>query len=382
MAFGIVCEYNPFHNGHLHQINTLKRISNEPIICVMSGNFTQRGEISIADKYARAQMALCSGADLVVELPVPFCMASAEYFASASINILSRLGVDKLSFGSESGDAYKIMKIAKIAASDEFINECVTFSREQGNVGAYFELLAKKSGEKNVLSNDILGIEYTKAILKNGYDIKIFPIKREGNAYRDTELNKGEFPSASAIREAMAGGNFEEVADFVPKSTLEILCKGELADIENVKDGILLALRLTDSEKIDVAVSDKGLVNRVLATARESTSFDEFEKKLQTKKYTKSAIRRAILYILLGIKQSDLDTLPSYTVLLGANDKGREYLAKIRKNEDAIRIITKPADAENSRQFELSKKADALYTMCFSNKKTSGFYIKKSPVII
>ena len=103
---------------------------------------------------------------------------------------------------------------------------------------------------------------------------------------------------------------------------------------------------------------------------------------MQTKKYTKSAIRRAILYILLSVKQGDLDILPSYTVLLGANEKGREYLSSIRKNDDAIEIITKPSNAEGCRQFELSKKADALYTMCFENKKESGFYIKKSPVII
>ena len=117
MAFGIVCEYNPFHNGHLHQINEIKKASCEPIICVMSGNLTQRGEMAIADKYARAKMALESGADLVVELPVPFSIASAEYFAAAGVSILARMGVNKLSFGSESADAEKIMKIAQIAAS-------------------------------------------------------------------------------------------------------------------------------------------------------------------------------------------------------------------------------------------------------------------------
>ena len=382
MAFGIVCEYNPFHNGHLHQINEIKRTSNEPIICAMSGNFTQRGEIAIADKYTRAQMALAGGADLVVELPVPFCMASAEYFASASVDILARLGVDKLSFGSESGDAEKIMKIAQISALDDFKAECESLSKKQGSANAYFELLAKKSGEENILSNDILGIEYTKAIIKNGYDMKICPIKREGNAYRDTDLCVGELPSASAIRETLSEENFEKIADFVPASTLEILKENQLADIGYAKEGILLTLRLIDTESIDIAVSDRGLVNRILSTAHECSTFDEFEEKLQTKKYTKSAIRRAILYVLLGVKKDDLDTLPTHTILLGASEKGREYLASIRKNEGTIKVITKPADAEGSRQFELSKKADALYTMCFVSKKESGFYIKKAPVIL
>ena len=139
---------------------------------------------------------------------------------------------------------------------------------------------------------------------------------------------------------------------------------------------------MIDAEKIDVAVSDKGLVNRILSTANECSSFDDFEEKLQTKKYTQSAIRRAMLYILIGIKQSDLENMPTYTILLGANEKGREYLSSIRKSEDVIKIITKPSDADGARRFELSKKSDALYTMCFENKKASGFYIKKSPVIV
>ena len=382
MAFGIVCEYNPFHNGHLRQINEIKKVTDEPIICVMSGNFTQRGEVAITDKYARSKMALEGGADLVIELPVPFSIASAEYFATAGVSILARMGVDKLSFGSESADADKIMKIAQIAASDEFKNECTNLPKGQGSTGAYFDLLAEKSGVSDIKSNDILAIEYTKTIIKNGYNMQICPIKREGNAYRDTKLSFGELPSASAIREAISNNIFDNISAFVPNSTLEILKENELADVKQIKGGILFALRLIDADNLDVAISDKGLVNRILATAHECASFDEFEYKLQTKKYTASAIRRAILYILLGIQQSDLDTLPTYTVLLGANEKGRVHLASIRKNENAIRVITKPSDAEGNRQFELAKKADALYTMCFENKKKSGFYIKKSPVII
>ena len=382
MAFGIVCEYNPFHNGHLHQIHEIKKNSDEPIICVMSGNFTQRGEVAIADKYARAEMAIRGGADLVLELPVPFCLASAEYFAAASIKILASLGVDKLSFGSESASVEKIMKIAEFAASDEFKKECIALSRDREGVSAYFELLAEKTGEKNILSNDILGIEYTKAIIKNGYNMQIYPIKREGIAYRDTELSLGVLPSAAAIRKALNGGNFDSVSDFVPATTLEILKKSDISGIEYAKDGILLALRMLEAEKTDVAISDRGLVNRILDTSHECTDFDEFEEKLQTKKYTRSAIRRAILYILLGIKQSDLENMPEYTALLGASARGREHLASIRKNEGRIKVITKPADAEFSRQYELSKKADALYTACFENKKPSGHYIKKSPVIL
>ena len=381
MAFGIICEYNPFHNGHLRQINEIKRSTDESIICVMSGNFTQRGEVAIADKYARAQMAIEAGADLVLELPVPFCMASAEYFASAGVYILKELGVDKISFGSESADADKIMKIAEIAASDEFKEECAMLSKDEGSASAYFDLLAEKSGVEGIKSNDILAIEYTKAIIKNKYPINICPIKREGSAYRDTELVEGELPSASAIRESISNGRFDEIEKFVPSATLYILKSNDLADIFRIGDGILLALRLADAENLDVAISDKGLVNRILTLSHECTSLDEFEAKLQTKKYTQSAIRRAILYILLGIKQSDLDTMPAYTTLLGASKKGRAYLSSIRKDERDIKIVTKPADAEQCRQLEIDKKADTLYSMCFKHKKRSEFCVKKSPYI-
>lgn len=382
MAFGIICEYNPFHNGHLHQIDQIKMTSDEPIICVMSGNFTQRGDAAIVDKYARAEMALLSGADLVLELPVPYCLSSAEYFASAGVNILARAGVDKLCFGSESADAERIKKIAIVACSSEFKAECAGLPASEGSAAAYFDLLAERSGVKNILSNDILGIEYTKAIIKNGYDMQIFPIKREGSAYLDRELKENAHPSASAIRESIKSDSLENIKGFVPASTLELLKRGEKASLDSAGDGILLFLRLINADDLDVAISDRGLVNRILSVAHECKTFDEFEQRLQTKKYTKSAIRRAILYILLGIKQSDLDLPPAYATLLGANERGREYLSSIRKNEGCIRIVTKPASAEDCRQTELSYKADALYTICFESKRESGFYIKKSPVIV
>ena len=382
MAFGIVCEYNPFHNGHLRQINEIKKVNGEPIICVMSGNFTQRGEVAIVDKYERAKMAIEAGADLVFELPVPFCCASAEYFASAGVYILNELGVSKISFGSESADAEEIMRIAEIAASDNFKEECAKLSQSEGSASAYFELLASNSGVDGIKSNDILAIEYAKAIIKNRYVMKICPIKREGNAYRDTELVCGELPSASAIRESIFNGSLSEIVSFVPDSTLDILKSNELADIENIQSGVLLALRLADPEKLDVAISDRGLINRICSLSHNSPNLEYLIDKLQTKRYTSAAIRRAILYILLGIKQSDLESFPTYTTLLGANDKGREYLSSIRKNERNISLVTKPADAEDCRQLELDKKADALYSMCFNHKKRSAFCIKKSPYIL
>ncbi len=382
MAFGVICEYNPFHTGHLHQINEIKRISNEPIVCVMSGHLTQRGEIAVLDKYARAEMALRAGADVVLELPVPFCLASAEYFASAGVHILRGVGVDKLCFGSESADAQEIMRIAKIAASDEFKAKCAESAGKEPSAAAYFELLKNECGADNILSNDILGIEYTKAIIKSGFDMKICPIKREGNLYNDTALEFGKLPSASAIREKLAQGNVNDISEFVPDSTLEILKREEISSFEYAKDGALLCLRLLDSARLDVAVSDVGLVNRITDCAARAATFDDMLKDVQTKKYTRAAIRRAILYMLLGISNDDLQNMPRYAVLLGVSPKGREYLSDIRKKDCAVKVVTKPADAPDGRQKELSVRADALYTACFEKKRESGFYMKKNPVII
>lgn len=381
MAFGIICEYNPLHNGHVHQIKEIRKASDEPIICVMSGNFTQRGEIAIVDKYARAEAAICAGADLVLELPVPFSVSSAEYFASAALHIFYGVGVDKLSFGSESADVEKIINTARVACSPEFKAECKELAKNEGNASAYFNLLAKKAGVDELLSNDILGVEYAKAIIKNDYKIEICPIKREGNAYREKSLTLDRLPSATAIRESIYSGNLAEIEQFVPEAMLEHLRAGKIASIKHAQNGILLALRLMDKDNFDCAISDRGLVNRILKTAHECSDFDDFYSRLQTKKYTEASIRRAILYILLGIKRKDLLTLPSSTVLLAANEKGRKYLSALRKSENNFNVITKPSKSNDNRAFEINLKADALYTMCFENKKESGFYIKKKAVI-
>jgi len=250
------------------------------------------------------------------------------------------------------------------------------------SAASYFELLERHSGVADIGSNDILAIEYTKAIIKNGYKMEIFPIKRQGSAYRETLLQVGEYPSATAIRESLFSGRCDKISEYVPSSTLEMIGREELASLENAGDAILLSLRLVQSSRVEVAISDSGLINRILSLSHDCKSFDELLKKLQTKKYTSAAIRRAILYILLDIKQSDLEASPVYTLLLGANGRGREHLSVYRKKEKGIEIVTKPSSAPECRQTELLYRADALYTMCFENKKVSGEYIKQYPIIL
>ena len=390
MSYGIICEYNPFHNGHLYQINRIKGESDEPIICVMSGNFTQRGELAILDKYSRANIALSCGADLVLELPFPFCSSSAEFFAQAGVSILSSCGADKLSFGSECADAEKLSAFARIADSEEFRAVYSELARTRGNARAYFETLSALSGENaEVSSNDILGIEYIKAIIKNGYGIKPCPIKRAGAPYNESDLTCGENPSATAVRGELLCGNLDTIKEFVPDPCYEALQKGDIAQIRYVGRGILLSLRLmSEADAKAVAVSDEGLVNRIIQCARQASDYAEFEELVRCKKYTDSAIRRAVLYMLTGVTYDDLREGPAYTSLLAANERGRELLSALRKTETAVPIITKPADAASldsaaaQRQAALSQRADAIYSLALALPKPSDEYIKRKPTII
>lgn len=386
MAFGIICEYNPFHNGHLHQIKTVKSISDEPIICVMSGNFVQRGEVAVYGKYARAEMALRAGADLVLELPVPYCVASAEYFSSAGVEILYRAGADKLCFGSESADTEKIIKTAEIALSEEVAQKLKQTPKSKGSALSYFDALSEAGADGACLSNDILAVEYTKAIIKNGYKMDICPIKREGNGYGDTELVLGQFPSATALRAQLEAGNIDSIEPFVPDFVLDIMKRDSPTLTERASNSLIYYLRTANAENVDVAISDRGLIYKIVNEANNSTTYAELIERLKSGRYTTGAVKRAILYILFDIKHSDLRAPVAYTTLLGANKTGRNYLAKIRK-DDRIRIVTKPADAScfedegAKRQFALNMRADSFYTLCMPSAQDSSYFLKKSPVI-
>lgn len=390
MPFGIICEYNPFHNGHLYQIKKIREISDEPIICVMSGNFTQRGELSVADKYARARTAIDSGADMVLELPFPYCVSSAEFFASAGIKILKSVGADKLSFGCETLDAEKAFYYAEILRSESFKHRYSERSKKEGNVASYFSVLKELSGEAvELFSNDILAVEYAKAILEEGAEMNLCPIKREGTPYLDRELYTGELPSAAAIREKLYIGDVNGISSLVPRATLDMLKDEDQADVKNIGDGLLLFIRLLSKENIsNVAINDKGLVSRILQSAKNAKSFFDFEAQMQTKKYTKASIQRAMWYLVSGVTFSDLRSSPAYTILLGADSKGRKLLSELRSREEAIPIITKPADSRKlkgdraARQLELSEIADSIYTLSLKNKKASSEYMKRSPYLI
>ncbi len=397
---GIVCEYNPFHNGHKHQINTLRASGAECIICVMSGNYVQRGEPAMLDKYTRAEMAIKCGADVVLELPFPYCSLSAEQFARAGVHILDAVGADTLSFGSECGDINKLTQAAKIISSDAFKER---FSQlQKGNnpsAAAFFDAYETVSGDKaNFKSNDLLGISYIRAINEFGSQIKPFVIKRIGGGYTDATL-EGSMPSAMAIRGLINDGEFNlnTLEKIMPTEAAKAIISAFDSNIAPVTEASLFPyiqsfFRLHSPEEIksraislcggeSILDDGDGICNRICASAMQSKTAEEFYKNLFNSRYTDTRIKRVILYSLFGVSDVFRSSLPEYTVLLGASRRGCEYLSSIRKTAK-INIVTKPSDAPNCVQAQLSHRADSLYTLLMPQVQKSDYFIKKSPFII
>ena len=398
---GIVCEYNPFHTGHKYQIDELRRLGYEKIVCVMSGNSVQRGELAILDKYSRAEAAVRCGADLVLELPYPYSSSGAEFFASAAVRILSDAGVGTLCFGSESADLDGLTLAAQICESDEFSNEYKRLiGMGEGSAGAYFEayknagsLLGIDAPDGISGSNDLLGISYIRAIRKYRLDIAPVVIKRQGASYKDEEMNSEHtHPSALMIRGQISKTGIEGLDGAMPDASLEIFRKNIVnrsapVDIKNIESAVLAFFRLADAERLSalsVAECGGGLCEKLCKCSKNATSYDELVEMAMGKNYTAGRVKRAILACMTGATEDDIRRAPSYSTVLSFNGKGREILAALRKKETEISFVSKPADVDKNgeRQKELSEKLDSIFTLAKPSPAPSGEYIAHSPVII
>ncbi len=397
---GIVCEYNPFHNGHKYQIDTLRKSGAECIICVMSGNYVQRGEPALLDKYTRAEMAINCGADIVLELPFPYGSLSAEQFARAGVYILDAAGVDTISFGSECGDINKLTHAARVISSAEFGERFSSLQKTvNGTTSAFFEAYEQVSGEKaDFKSNDLLGISYIRAINEFESQMQPFVIKRIGGGYTDTAVD-GSLPSAMAIRKLVSGGELDSntLEKIMPSKAAKALITSFENNISPVTESLIFPyiqsfFRLHSPEEIksraislcggDSILDDgDGICNRICASAMQSDSAENFYTSVFSSRYTDTRIKRVILYSLFGVSDIFRSSLPEYTTLLGASRRGCEYLSSIRKTAK-INIVTKPSDAPECVLTQLSRRADSLYTLLMPKTQKSDFFIKKSPYII
>ncbi len=383
-VFGIICETNPIHNGHKLLIDSAVGLGAEHIVCVMSGNTTQRGEFAIVDKYARAEALLKCGADLVLELPFPWCSGSAEYFSKASVSILKNL-CDTVVFGSECGDIDKLKRGAALAQGDIFKERYEAgLSEGKPAAGLYFDLLEEFTGQR-FSSNDLLGIEYIKAndVLSGKLDFKT--ILRQGDAYTSSVAENISYPSAMAIRELWNSDNTEGMNAYMPMQAVDVyekaIQKGNILDVKALDLIYLTFFRTHKGEDFkDIAGASGGVANRVCEMSHKARSYDELIALIANKRYTDSNMKRTMLYCMAGVTKSDLDGLPREALLLAANSKGRELLSKNRKS--GTRIVTKPADLNNElKQNVFMKRLGGIYTLIQKQKNPTGVFTQKGPFI-
>ena len=336
---GIICEYNPFHNGHLYHINKIKELYNDStIILVMSGSVTERGDLSIINKWDKTDIALTYGIDLVVELPYKFSCESADTFCYGSMKILNILGVDKIVFGSECNDINRIKEIANLQLNNSNYNNIVKDYMKQGL--NYPTALANSI--KDILGitintpNDILGLGYVKEIIKNNYNIEPISIKRD-NDYNSLELSN--ICSATAIRNAIY--NKEDISKYVPKYSYNLLTNTRFLEdyYPYIKYKIITEINNLDKYHL---VDDK-IIPRIQKYIYVSNSLDELIHNIKSKNYTYNTIKRMLVHILFSYTKEEHNTNIDYIRVLGFNTKGRNYLNSIKKNID-MPIITKYDD--------------------------------------
>lgn len=331
MTVGIVCEYNPLHLGHLRQIRRIRQEYGEdaPIVCAMSGNFVQRGAPALFDKSIRAEAAIACGADLVVELPVTAALSSAEGFAAGGVAVLSRL-CDVLCFGTETGDRNTLLETAQALLSDRF----PSLLRNSLDTGIPFPAARAEalramgiSGALLCQPNDILAVEYCKAILSQNAQMEIFPIHRSGSYHAEEPDPKS--PSATALRSRILSGQPWEA--YVPDAAVPLFSGATLHTLESGERAILGRLRtMTEVEFEALPYGSEGLWRKLMHASRKENTLEDIFTAVKSKRYTRTRLQRMVLCAFLGITREDLTQPLSYARVLAFNDRGRSLLKDVR----------------------------------------------------
>ena len=376
-AVGLVTEYNPFHNGHLYHLNKAMELTGADIsVAVMSGDFVQRGELAVLDKYTRASMALNSGVNLVVELPVNYAVSSAESFAAGALKVLDYIKADSIAFGSESGNIERLSKLAHILCDNEdtLYKEISKYTANGISYAAARQKVVEKLTDKDTAamltsSNNILAVEYLKAIIKNNYAIKPYTIKRQGDSYNDTDI-RSEYASATALRGNLKADN---ISKYIPvKAGLILSSNTNYIYPDDITEALftrLLDILFASSYDKNVFIenvmqypdvnkeiagrlykSAMDMITRTVQQRSESEdngafSFGSLCEHIKTKEVPLSRIKRALVRITLGLDKKHMEKYANepYIRVLGFDKKGQEYLSYIRKTVE-VPLITKTAD--------------------------------------
>ena len=328
---GIICEYNPFHLGHHKQITAIKAQNPDSgVVCLMSGNYVQRGMPAIFDKVYRAKAAILCGADLVLELPVTATLSSAEGFASEGVRILGGF-CDELSFGAETADLDALLKTAHALLSPDFS----VHLKEELAAGLSFPAARQKALEAMGLEatilqkpNNILAVEYCKAIVSQKSQIKPMPIYRGGD-YHDINAD-AENPSASSLRPLMEQGELWK--DSVPQQAYSCFESAPIHTLHKGEQAILYRLRTMQDEEFEaLPYGSEGLWRKLMKNARKFASLEDILTATKSKRYTRTRLDRMVLCAFLGLTDTDIATSAPYTRVLALNDKGRDILVKARE---------------------------------------------------
>ena len=376
-AVGLVTEYNPFHNGHLYHLNKAMELTVADIsVAVMSGDFVQRGEPAVLDKYTRTSMALNSGVNLVVELPVNYAVSSAESFAAGALKVLDYIKADSITFGSESGDIERLSKLAHILCDNEdtLYKEISKYTANGISYAAARQKVVEKLTDKDTAamltsSNNILAVEYLKAIIKNNYAIKPYTVQRQGDSYNDTDI-RSEYASATALRENLKADNISEYipvkAGLILSSNTNYIYPDDITEVlftrlldilfaSNYDKNVFIenVMQYPDVSK-EIAgrlyKSAMDMITRTVPQRSESKdnwafSFGSLCEHIKTKEVPLSRIKRALVRITLGLDKKHMEKYANepYIRVLGFDKKGQEYLSYIRKTVE-VPLITKTAD--------------------------------------
>lgn len=377
---GIVCEYNPFHLGHEWMIRTLREQGADAIVCAMSGNFVQRGDFAIVNKQSRAEMALQGGADLVLELSAPWATATAETFAQGGVQMLTMAGCTHLAFGCECGDVKPLQEIAELLVGDDFTAEI----KKQLSGGVSYAVARKRAIEERLGAvadlldepNNILAIEYLKAIRRENSPLQPIAVPRIGAAH-DGEAKDG-IASASQVRQWLREGEMEQAAAYLPGYAADILRRemsaGRMTDMALCERAILAQLwRMSEEEFLPYDGGNEGLYHRFYQAVQTSATLEEVLQTAKTKRYAYARLRRMVLAAYLAMPT--VPERPPYLRLLAANDTGRKLLRQLQKAE--VPILTKPADVDQlgtaaAALFREECRMTDLYTLGYTDLQQSA----------
>lgn len=377
---GIIAEYNPFHKGHAYHIRKTRQIYGAThIVAVMSGHTVQRGDLAIFSKWTRAKAAVECGADLVLELPIPFSCASAPRFAKGALETLTLLGnVSLLSFGSECGNIEALMELVELeeqlpkAVAEDFIREGKSYPR------VYQETVREKigCGAAALLEspNNTLALEYIRALRRMKSDIVPVTVLRKGPAHDSSEADQ-QMAGASYIRSLLQKGQTAQALAFVPTEVAalyqeELLSGFAPCRIESVEPAFLYRLRqLTREDLAQVPDVSEGLENRIADCVLRSANLSELLELLKTKRYTMARLRRVLLAAVLGIRREDYEKPPSSLRVLAFNQRGAELLRNVKENTDIVFAPKPRREGQSSRQSQLESNAASLFFLSSPRKR-------------